>query len=76
MKKIRLIIIIIFLVFLLVNVNSSHKEKETELYNWNNGYCELDGGRLNFVSVGSKYHYECEICHKEYIFDEIQIYKE
>ncbi len=71
MKKIRVFIMLLFcgLLFLMsLQKNTNVKYEEP---NWNEGYCELDGGRLNYVSVGSKYHYKCEICGKEYLFDKI-----
>ena len=74
MKKIviRLIIILIFIFFLFITCHQSVKSKAPlENDNWNHGYCELDGGRLNYVSVASKYHYKCEICGKEYRFDKV-----
>lgn len=72
MKKILRSLILILFVLLLFRISLTYKEtliKET--FNWNNGYCELDGGRLNYISVGSRYRYKCEICGKEYLFDKV-----
>lgn len=74
-KKINLLIIILFLLFLLTFCKSSDCVANEKQSNWNNGYCELDGGRLIFDSVGSKYHYKCEICGKDYTFDKVMSYK-
>ena len=74
MKKIRLTIIVLFMGFLLVCCESTNEEIEPEHFNWNGGYCELDGGRLSYLKTGSKEHYKCEICGKEYVFDEVGKY--
>lgn len=71
MKKIRIITIILFICFLFLFSKKTDIRITKQHYNWNNGYCEIDGGRLNYKSVGSKYHYECEICHKDYTFDSV-----
>lgn len=47
-----------------------------EVYKWNGGYCVEDNGRLEYVDVGSKYHYRCSICGKDYTFNEAGKYKE
>lgn len=75
MKKIRVAIIAIFLLILLAACKDIKEDVEVEHYNWNNGYCELDGGRLVYDTVGSKYHYKCEKCGKEYIFDGVMSHK-
>ncbi len=68
----RLIIVFIFIFFLfIICFQPVNSKTPIEKFNWNRGYCELDGGRLNYVSVGSKYHYKCEICGKEYRFDKV-----
>lgn len=76
MKKLRIALLILFLIMLfLIAVKSRPIEHEEEIqYNWNNGYCEVDGGRLRYIKVGSKYHYECELCGREYIFDSVMSY--
>lgn len=73
MKKslIRLFIIFIFILFLFVICSWPVNQTSIEKFNWNNGYCELDGGRLDYISVSSKYHYKCEICGKDYKFDRV-----
>ncbi len=42
---------------------------ETKTYNWNNGRCEECNGELIWDSSGSKEHYICKRCGKEYTFD-------
>lgn len=74
MRKFRTIIVLMFVLFLLVNCRKTEKETEP-YYEWNGGRCVEDGGRLNYISVGSKYHYRCEICGKEYVFGGIQKYE-
>lgn len=71
MKKIRVFIIVLLLVFLFLICLKKDKTIQYEEPNWNNGYCELDGGRLDYISVNSKYHYKCEICGKDYKFDRV-----
>ena len=44
---------------------------ETKVYDWNNGRCSYCGGTLVWDSTGSKEHYKCEICGKEYTFDKV-----
>lgn len=67
----RLIVIFLFILFLFIICSRPMKSVSSENFNWNNGYCELDGGRLDYISVSSKYHYKCEICGKEYRFDKV-----
>lgn len=75
MKKIRVLIVFLFLLFLLVNCKKLEQENEEIYHEWNGGKCVNDGGRLNYVSTGSKYHYRCEICDKEYVFEGAQKYE-
>ncbi len=74
MKKINIILLIIFILFLFFNCDYYPKSIKEEEFNWNNGYCELDNGRLRYDSVGSKYHYKCEICGKDYTFNRAMSY--
>ena len=77
-KKISLVLVIIFIAFLFVFCKDTDKISQPLQYeedNWNNGYCIEDGGRLNYKSVGTMYHYECEICHKEYRFKQVMSHK-
>ena len=42
---------------------------------WNNGICVECGGQLIYHGTGSKEHYVCEKCQKEYTFDELMVRK-
>ena len=80
MKKARVIIIIIFILFLsIISISEYLKHnnviKPQVQYEWNNGHCSIDGGRLQYIGTGSKYHYKCEICGKEYTFEGVQKYE-
>lgn len=78
MKTIRVVIILLFGLAIFIGAYPFNNKPEYHSidYSWNGGYCECDGGRLDFVSVGSKYHYKCNICGKEYIFDSVQVYSQ
>lgn len=64
--KIVLLVMIGSIIFASCVKSSPPKQKK---YNWNNGYCEICGGRLDYSGTGNKEHYICEICGKEYTFD-------
>lgn len=66
--ELRLLIIFIALVFSFFNDTAT---TETKDYDWNNGQCSYCGGTLIWDSTGSKEHYICKICGKEYTFDKV-----
>ena len=74
MKKVRVFLILLFIAFLFL-FSKTEKQKEKIHYEWNGGYCIEDGGRLNYISTGSKTHYQCDICGKEYTFEGVQKYE-
>ena len=71
MKKISALIIVLFCGFLFLVCLKKDTTLQYEEPNWNHGYCELDGGRLDYISVSSRYHYKCEICGKDYSFNRV-----
>ena len=79
MKKTILIIFILLitsiLFFMDYNIKNDNNIVINEEYEWNGGHCIEDGGKLKYVKTGSKNHYVCEICDKEYVFDKIMKYE-
>lgn len=75
-KIFQISIIIIFILLLFISNLKFDKTISTQENDvWNHGHCSLDGGRLNYIGSGSKEHYKCEICGKEYTFDRVMTYK-
>ena len=80
-KNIEILLILILTTFLFIasvnwqNILFPSHSKSNNSYHWNNGHCEIDGGRLDYVGTGNKEHYRCEICGKEYTFDQVMSYK-
>lgn len=76
-KKIDCIIICFFIIFIILFCLFSYTPSISLIQedNWNNGKCELDGGRLHYVGTSNKEIYECELCGKKYKFNKIMSYK-
>lgn len=78
MKKIiESLIVYSFIVFLILfcfyfHIPNIPKEKK---YNWNHGYCEIDGGKLRYIGTNNKENYQCEKCGKIYKFNKVMSYK-
>ena len=68
MKQLKWLILVIFVALALVSCKHS---SNTQTYDWNNGYCSECGGELIYKATGSKEHYICENCGKEYTFDKV-----
>jgi len=80
-KKIKkfYIFLFIFIIIFMFGIKLLEKREQFNVINdksieWNSGYCVDDGTRLIYESCGSKYHYSCPKCNKEFVFDEIQTY--
>lgn len=63
------IILLVMLSLLLVGCEPN--DNKSSEYEWNNGICSVCGGELRYSRTGSKEHYICETCGKEYTFDRI-----
>ena len=72
-KEMRPKLYLLLLVSLLLVSCGKHVAIEEPKYEWNNGYCSECHGRLDYDKTGSKEHYICERCGKEYTFDKIMI---
>lgn len=75
MKKFQILVVILFILFLFTFCKKEIVEPQEESYEWNGGYCSLDGGRLHYINTGSMNHYQCEICGKEYVFKGVNKYE-
>ena len=64
------IILLVMLSLLLVGCEPN-KNQTTDESEWNNGICSDCGGELRYTKTGSKEHYICEKCGKEYTFDRV-----
>lgn len=70
MKKYKLLLIFILCAGTLVTCGTKVAPPAPQ-YEWNDGYCSDCGGELIWDSVGSKNHYICNKCGKEYSFDKV-----
>ena len=61
-------ILIVLVALILISCGS---KSTTVSYDWNNGHCSECGGELKYSGTGSKEHYTCEECGKEYTFDKV-----
>lgn len=55
--------------------NESSYEENIKEYDWNNGRCIYDNTKLEYLKTGSKEHYVCPTCKREFRFDSIGSYK-
>ena len=65
MKRIIVMIIVITL------LTACGRQVQEEHFEWNNGKCSECGGELIWQGTGSKEHYKCKRCGKEYRFDKV-----
>lgn len=70
----ELYLLAILIVMLLAACKPETNNYET--YDWNGGYCDECGGHLIYDRTGSKEHYICEKCGKEFTFDKVMNKKE
>lgn len=84
MKKFIKILIFCIAVIVLCEVMISwcdskiHAETNTIVTSeddWNNGLCKYDNTKLEYSKTGSKEHYICPTCGKEYVFNSVKSYK-
>lgn len=61
---------------LLVGCRPNQNDVNAEYNDWNGGYCKDDGSRLEYIEAGSKYHYRCSTCGKEYTFSKLMRYED
>lgn len=72
MKKYKFLLILILCAGMLVTCGRSKLENpQPPQDDWNDGYCSDCGGELIWDSVGSRNHYVCNKCGKEYSFDKV-----
>ena len=77
MSKNKVVIILLMLIiFLFISVSCRKNfQQNSDIDEWNGGYCILDNGRLDYIGTGNKVHYKCSRCGKEYVFDEVKQYE-
>ena len=68
--------ILVIGLMIIVCTGCSHSDaSDIQQDNWNGGYCEDDGSRLNFIQTDNMYRYQCPVCGKQYSFKSIQKYE-
>ena len=70
------IILVALLIISLTSCQSNKNISVNNTYDWNNGKCLECNGELIYDRTGSKEHYICSECGKEYTFDKIMSKKE